>query len=114
MGILEQILEEIEPCKLDEQVRNICDQIIDEEKKEDYCGPEGPNVFLSLEALKTEKDHTFLCLEREEVGKFIITKYVKTLLTGPLKRVQVWVIKEDKANKIIRAYAQTMKYIKGE
>jgi hypothetical protein len=114
MGILEQILEEIEPVILDEQVREICDRIIDEEKEENYCGPDGPNVFLSLEAFKTEKEHTFLCLEREEVGKFIITKYVKTSLTGPLKRVQVWEIKEDKANKIIRAYAQKMRYIKGE
>lgn len=124
MGILETLLAEFKTSDLDEQVKRLCDLITDEERgkiKASYTGPDGPNVFLSLEALRTDKEQVFLCLEREESEKYIVTlysRYAATVGSGgklpPVKRTQMWLVNEDKANKILLVYAQKMKYVRGE
>lgn len=124
MGILETMLGELKTSDLDEQVKQICDQITDEERgrvQKAYIGPDGPNIFLSLEALRTKKEQMFLCLEREESEKYIVALYSRYIppadkagKTLPLKRIQSWVVNEDKANKILSSYAKRLKYVRGE
>jgi len=120
MGILEQLLSEIEDKELDQKVKKLCDQITDEERgKEEYTGPEGPNIFLSLEARTTDKEEFFLTLEREEAEKYIVCFYARFVAspTGPrkpLKRINSWEVKDDRANKIVRMFAEKLKYVRGE
>ena len=116
--LLNELLSEIEKEPLDEQVKIICDKIMDEEipdiKK--YVGPQGPNIFLSLEVDSTKNDILFLCLERESAGKFLVSLYNKSKLkeNSPLKKGTVWPLFDDKAEKVLRSFAKKLKYIKGE
>ena len=49
MSVIEELLNEIESNELDQQLREICNKIIEEEKESlEYECLEGPNVFLSL------------------------------------------------------------------
>ncbi len=124
MGIIEQLLKEIESSELDEQVIELCDKIMKEEqlntKYSEYI-PQGANIFLSLEVPEISKNKiSFLSLEREYKEKYIIslwTGFSENLVIGneKVKRIQTWNIdKFDSAPKILREYAKVMKYLKGE
>jgi len=129
MPILDTLLSEIESSDVDEQVKQLCDQIMDEERgeeKQPYRGPDGPNVFLTLEIGKDQKEIFFLTLEREEPEKYIVAHYAKKrgLLVGrgmnpedrqpPLKRIKAWEVKQSKAAKIVTEFAKKLKYLRGE
>ena len=125
MGILEQLLSEID---LTHQVRVICDQINEEEKpsfKYPELVPKGAMVFLSLEVPgRNTKEIGFLTLEREDVERYVaiystLEKYrisddlsnVDSII--PPRRRRVWVIDENKAEKILTQFAIKLKMLRG-
>ena len=129
MTCLDEMLLEIKTSDLDTQVKELCDKIFDQEK-ENFTHFEymlkGPNIFLCLEVPgRTKKEIAFLCLEREYVETYIITLWTifkpkigeikdKEKDIVPYRKIRTWVIKENKANKILMEYAKTIKLMKGE
>jgi hypothetical protein len=115
MSLLKEILKEVQPLPIDTQLKVICDKITEEEiSNDDYFGPSGPNVFLSLR-VDTEEGISYLCLEREAPGKFIISGWKASVtLNQRCKRIKVWEISGNKADIIIREYARHMKFLKGD
>ena len=79
MGIINELLKEISSVDLDQQVREVCNKIINEEKEKiEYECVSGPNIFLSLPCKGTfEKEIGCLCLEREMKGEFITSFWTK-------------------------------------
>lgn len=127
MGILDILLSEIKSTNLTQQVREICDQIMKQEKeKQKYSelSPKGSMVFLSLEAPgRNDKEIGFLVLEREDEESYVIIyqtleKYRINIEnpeeTPPPRRRKVWVVNEFKAEKILTAYATKLKILRGE
>jgi hypothetical protein len=126
MGILDILLSEITSSDLTQQVREICDQITNQEKDNQqypYLTPKGSMVFLSLEAPgRNDKEIGFLVLEREDEEVYIIVyqtleKYrinsEKPDESPPPRRRKVWVIQELKAEKILTSYAAKLKMLRG-
>ena len=125
MGILEKLLSEIPSSDLTEKVRVICDQIKEEESpKFEYpeLAPKGALVFLTLEVPgRNDKEIGFLTLEREDEEVYVaiystLEKYrIKDPIedTIPPRRRKVWVIDENKAEKIITQFAKKLKMLKG-
>jgi len=125
MGILKQLLNELKDSPLTDQVRIICDQIIEEEKNSiEYpeLNPTGPRVFLSLSVPgRNNKEVGFLTLEREdeEVYVAIYSTLEKHRIVEnpeeqlPPRRRKVWVIDENKAEKILTQYAKKLKMLRG-
>lgn len=125
MGILEHLLSEIPESGLTEQVRIICDQIkAEEEGNFEYpeLAPKGALVFLTLEVPgRNDKEIGFLTLEREdeEVYVAIYSTLEKYRIADPIedtvppRRRKVWVIDENKAEKIITQFAKKLKMLKG-
>jgi len=125
MGILKQLLSEIKESDLTHQVRVICDQIIEEEKDSvEYpeLNPTGPRVFLSLSVPgRNDKEIGFLTLEREdeEVYVAIYSTLEKHRIVEdpeeqlPPRRRKVWVIDENKAEKILTQFAKKLKMLRG-
>ncbi len=129
MGILDKIIKDIGKCKLDDQVRQICDMII---KEEEYValGPEGPNIFLSnivsTEQVKKQKALftyvNYITLEREAAETFVIRQWTRRFkdtenkkTIEPLKLIRNWEVKKyDKAEKVLKEFAEKLKYLKGE
>jgi len=124
MGILEQLLSEIKEPDLTHQVRVICDQIIKEEPVSKYAelNPTGPRVFLSIEVPgRNNKEIGFLTLEREDVEvycaiystleKYRISENPEETIAP--RRRKVWVIDENKAEKILTQFAKKLKMLRG-
>jgi hypothetical protein len=111
--ILEELLEKTVKSMLDEQMKQICDQIMAEEKPKftkPTFEPIGPNIFLAIQCSK-END----ILVREMKEKYIIVLMGQTTKKDMiLKRQKVWEVKEDKAEKILKFYAEKLKFVKGE
>jgi len=122
MSILEELLKSVEKSELDEQVKKICDQIMAEERpkfENPKNEPKGSNIFLAIEIKdKTDSNIIFICLEREEKEKYIVSKWSrkKSINLSSLKRVGVWEVDstDRKAEKILKFYAIKLKYLKGE
>lgn len=127
MAILREILEKIKPHPLTQQVRTLCDLILEEEKSSmqyfEY-GPKGPNIFLCLEVPGHTKKHIgFLTLEREEEELYLAVFWALELFkiipgdperTIPPRKIKVWTIKAHKAEKILTEYAKRFKQLRGE
>lgn len=129
MGILKILLEEIKTpgADLNQQVREICDQITEQETPNmqyPTLAPSGSTVFLSVEAPgRYGWEIGFLTLEREDVESYIAVYH--TLETNrineenieetvPPRRRKVWVINENKAEKILTQFANKLKMLRGE
>ena len=124
MTILAELLEKTKDNPLDAQMKQICDEIQQEEelnfKDLKNEKPVGPNIFLSILVpglIKSEIN--FLCLEREFPGVYIVTLWSKTLSANSVswpvnKRIKVWECKETTTQKILEFYSKTFKFIKGE
>ena len=125
MGILEQLLSEIKDTDLTQQVRVICDSIIEEEASgfefPDLM-PNGSRVFLSLEVPgRNKKEIGFLTLEREDEEQYVaiystleqhrISKDPEDVVLP--RRRKVWVISENKAEKILTQFAKKLKMLRG-
>lgn len=129
MGILQILLQEIKPPSTDltQQVREICDQIMEQEipnMQYPTLAPGGSTVFLSLEAPgRYSSEVGFLTLEREDVESYIAVYHTlernrineeKIEETVPPRRRKVWVINENKAEKILTQFAIKLKMLRGE
>lgn len=122
MGILTELMEKIEKSELDEQMRQICDEIMKEEMPRienlSYM-PKGPNIFLAISCnSKKNPSVNFLCLERESKEKYIVSLWSK-LKNSPesaytMKRKTVWEVTDGKTEKILKFYAEKLKFVKGE
>jgi hypothetical protein len=125
MGILQQLLSEIKDADLTTQVRIICDQIIEEEAPNfEYpeIAPKGPRIFLTVEVPgQNTKEIGFLSLEREdeEVYVAVYSTLEKYRIVDPIedtlppRRRKVWVIDENKAEKILTKFATKLKMLRG-
>lgn len=124
MGILKQLLDELKETDLTQQVRVICDKIILEEpaSEYEYLNPTGPRVFLSIAVPgRNKKEIGFLTLEREdeEVYCAIYSTLEKHRISEdpekqiPPRRRKVWVIDENKAEKILTQFARKLKMLRG-
>jgi len=129
MGIIDILLEEIKPKNSDvtEQTRQICDQIMEQEKsKIKYAplAPKGGLVFLALEVQgRNDKEIGFLTLEREDEERYVAVYYTLEKYrineenledTIPPRRRKVWEINEFKPKKILTQYAMKLKFLRGE
>lgn len=129
MTILAELLEKTKDNPLDAQMKQICDEIQEEEelnfKDLKNEKPVGPNIFLSvLVPGLTSIEINFLCLEREFPGVYIVTLWSKFVSkdvgisaqgkTTANKRIKVWECKENTTQKILEFYSKTFKFIKGE
>ncbi len=123
MTILGDLIKEIGENELTLQVKKICQEIYNEEIKK--CKhperlPTGPNTFLSIEIPGIKSNQvSYLTLERESEEHYLIvlwSLYEKFYLdkTKNLKRVKVWEINENKAEKILINFAKTVKLLRGE
>lgn len=127
MGILNDLLKEIKEPDLTNQVRMICDKILEEEKVSflypELC-PTGPRIFLSIEVPgRNDKEIGFLSLEREDEEVYVIIystleKYrinkEKVEETIAPRRRKVWVSDNNKAEKILTQFAKKLKMLRGE
>lgn len=117
MTILDELIKEIEKSNIDEQVKIICDQIMQEEIpkfQHPDDRPEGPNIFLSIEFDDKQKYASFLCLERESKETYILSLWIKKNVGDQIKRKQVWVVDVFEPKKIIKFYAEHLKFFRGE
>lgn len=124
MGILSQLLDEVEDPKKDltSQVRKICDMIHEEEKNKRQhpdLHPKGSKVFLSLEVPgRYDYEVGFLTLEREDVELYVAVYHTleknRIDMKIPPRRRKVFIINENKAEKILKKFAQTIKIIRSE
>lgn len=129
MGILQILLQEIKTPNADltQQVREICDQIMEQEMPNmqyPQLAPAGSTVFLSLEAPgRYSSEIGFLTLEREDMETYVAVYHTlekrrinqeKIEDTVPPRRRKVWVISENKAEKILTQFAVKLKMLRGE
>lgn len=117
MTVLNDLLEQVSKSELDEQIKQICDQIMVEETKNfvhPFDKPEGSNMFLAVEFKDPKNSVSYLCLEREAKEKYIVSLWAKKKQTDIMKRKQVWEVIEAKTEKILKFYASTLKYVRGE
>lgn len=127
MGIIDILLSEIKSPDLTQQVREICDRIIEQEKdKQEYSelAPVGSTVFLSIETPgRNNSEIGFLTLEREDEENYVIVYHTiekyrinnKNLEESlPPRRRKSWAIHEVKAEKILTTYANKLKMLRGE
>ncbi len=115
MGILEDVIKELGTNELDQQVRELCDLITQEERGgKDYDGPDGPNIFLSLQVNEYKGKKEYITLERENPEKYIIGRWLKGKPPSPLNRKKVWEVEENQANRIIKYFANKLIFLKGE
>ena len=117
MSLIEELLKDVETSDTDEQLRVICDKIMDEEigDLKEYNGPMNPNIFLSLLAFEGTKDYFYVCLERESVGKYFIGVWAKNsaIVDAPNKRVESHPVKQTSTDKIMQEYAAKLNFIRG-
>lgn len=128
MTILDELLKEIDSSGIDEQVKILCDKIFEEEKEKiNHISiiPKGPNVFLALEIPGSRvSEIAFATLERESTNKFIIVVWTtkKSILLNrsstddpiTLRKKKAIGINEHEPKKILKKYAEFIKYMRGE
>lgn len=125
MTILSEILEKMKSegkSNLD-QMRELCDEIMKEEKDsishQTNC-PLGPNIFLALEVPgRNIKEVAYLSLERESEDLYLSVLYTVSITqannpNAGLKRQKVWEIEDHRPEKILTEYAKQYKYLRGE
>ena len=131
MGIIETLIEEIGSSDKSLQMKKICDEIFgEEEDKFEYINlvnylMDGPNTFLTIEVPgRTKKEICFVCLEREFYEEFVIAIWSlikKDFINregeydvSSLRRVQAWKIKDSSVKEILKEFAKTVKFMRGE
>ena len=119
MSILSDLLSELASNDSDETLKKLCDKIYEEEKKKfiDHAEflPTGPNIFLALECPEDFQKYNFICLEREERNKFIVSHWgIFKKNTENSKRVKVWDCRGLPNNKIIEMFLEKYNFLKGK
>jgi len=128
MSILDDLISRIKTSPLVEQMRIMCDQILEEESKEmTYIDqrPQGANIFLCLQVPgSTQKDVGYLALERDNEDLWLasfwsmdeiqlIKAQQKEIESRPRKK-KVHEIKDHRPEKILTEYANLFKFYNGE
>ena len=118
--LLDELVNEIKGKDIDQQVREICDMIADQEKEtmenEEHL-PTSPNIFLALNCPgRTKHEIAFLTLERELQGEYVIGFWgiMPKIKDDKIKRYRMWSVKEVNSKRIIKAFAEKLKYVRGE
>lgn len=126
MGVLRQLLSELKDDSNAEQVRQLCDQIIQEEQNSfqyPQTLPKGPNLFLVLEVPGRIKDEiAYLALERESEDLWLNVLFTTTKKefamrekkAPSLKRTRTWEIKDSRPEKVLTDFAKRYKFLRGE
>jgi len=120
MGILEELMDEIDSEEVSQQLRELCDKVFDEESKhiEHLTDlPKGPNIFIALEVPgRTRDEVAFLSLDRELPENYIIVLWTKRkkLTDAALRKTKTWEINESKTDRIFKEYIRLVKFMKGE
>lgn len=118
MEIIEEMLKEIEEAELDIQVKQLCDQVQEDEDKNNPpkydeennpIRPEGPNIFLSVPCHGQLKNRSsYLTLERSFPEQYFVGLW-SIRNDGNFHRIKSWDIKEHKPKKIMIEYAKILK-----
>lgn len=123
MTILSDVLKEIPANDELDRMRMMCDKIQEEESSKIENAtmlPKGPNILLALEVPgRTEKEISFLTLERETPDKYIMVLFsiqrIQIRKEGAtLKRMKVYEIDDHRTEKILTEYAKVYKFLRGE
>jgi len=116
--ILDEIMSEIKDQSFDQQVIELCEMIFNQEKEdisEEVLSalPTGPNIILALPCPGLLKgDGAFLTLEREMSEHYIVGHWL--FKSSKLMRSKIWEVKEVNSKRVLRRYAEILKYLKGE
>lgn len=117
--ILNELLNETSKSEFDEQLKIICDKIMEEEinsfKNPDEK-PKGANIFLSIQFYNKLNEINFLCLEREMRKTYIISIWSKRKISSKnsIARRKSFEVTEYKIEKILNKFAEILKDLKGE
>jgi len=120
MTTLDKILSEIPSSDMTQQVREMCDIIISEEKpklKHAQYAPKGPNKFLILEVDgMLKKEIGFITLERESEEDYVGVYWAFRLdkKEKPPRKIKVHKIEGNTAKKIMYQFAKLVKFYRGE
>ena len=118
MSILTDLLNELSSSDPDETLKKLCDKIYDQEVKNvnhPKLLPNGPNIFLSLECPDDFQKYNFVCLEREEKNKFIVSHW--SVLKRDIeisKRVRAWDCRGLPNQKIIETFLEKYNFLRGK
>jgi hypothetical protein len=121
MTILQTLLEQINKSEIVEQIKIVCDRMMEEEpipqESKDYA-PRGGNIFLvvNVPPVGRVNEVSFLTLEREFKDQFIACLYSVYMYDKDtkLKKIKSWEIKEAKPEKILSKFAEILKHLRGE
>ena len=129
MSILSDLISKIKTSDLVEQMRILCDQILEQESGDmKYIDqrPQGVNIFLCLQVPgSTKKDIGFLALERDNEDLWLVSfwsisevqlkasKYDAAISSGPRKKKN-YEIKDHRPEKILTEYGKLFKFYNGE
>lgn len=122
-NLLDEAIELVKGKEIDQQVKEICDQIIEQETEPNGLMPMnelmpiGPNIFLAINCPgRIKQEIAFLTLEREMLGQYIIAFWAKNINNKDdiLKRYRVWSIMEISCKQIIKSFAEKLKYVRGD
>jgi hypothetical protein len=119
-SILDEIISEIKTDDMTQQIREICDRIMEQElpnsKWMEYA-PKGPNKFLILEVDGFLKNETgFLTLERETEQDYVGVHWSFNIAkpNRPARKVKVHTIEGNSAKKIMYHFAKLVKFYRGD
>lgn len=117
MSILTDLLNELGSNDSDETLKKLCDKIYDEEVKHvnhPTLLPNGPNIFLALECPDDFQKYNFICLEREEKNKFIVSHWAVMKNTENSKRIKSWDCRGLPNHKIIEQFLEKYNFLRGK
>lgn len=118
MTILQELLEKVQKSEIVEQVRIICDKMMEEEsislEDKEYV-PKGGNIFLTVKVppVLSKNEIAFLTLEREFKDHFVACLY-NSLSESKIRKIKSWEIKEAKPEKILTKYVEILNHLRGE
>ena len=118
MSLLTDLLNELSSSDSDETLKKLCDKIYEQESK--YVNhplllPRGPNIFLALECPDDFQKYNFVCLEREERGKFIVSHWgILKRDTETSKRIKAWDCRGLQNQKIVEAFLEKYNFLRGK
>lgn len=118
MSLIDELMKKVEKYELDEQLKIICDELQPEFDKNGHNpdSPRGPNIFLSVNVPGiTNKDLCFICLEREERSKYIVSYWAKQReRLVPCKRTKAIPVNNNKASEILMFFINHVSFMNGE
>ena len=114
MTLLQELLESAKESKFDEQVKIVCDKIIEEEgivKGEEV--PYGSNIFLALPIMEKLETPHFMVLEREFPEKFIVKLMKWQWRDKKHVTMKAMEVNEGKPENVMKKFAQLYNHFNG-